>query len=131
MQLIDAFVTNRTSAKTLADGLRNGIRAMAKNYGFDYHDRLEWLVADKIDELISENKKLQAERDAAVAEVEELNDDFVECVCSGYGNLSPYCGNRCAECVDKRGWCKEVTKYCRGFIPMSYKDWRGVQKEKE
>lgn len=94
-----------------------------KRFITDYVSHLKFTI----EALLAENAKMKAERDAAVAAVEELNDDFVECVCSNYGNLSPYCGNRCEDCVDERGWCKEVTKYCHGFIPMAYKDWRGIK----
>ena len=50
--------------------------------------------------------------------VEQYNDlleNFIDFACSGVPNLSPYCMNRCVECVDGRGWCKQ--NECKGFNP--------------
>lgn len=56
---------------------------------------------------------------ADVVEVEKYNDlreKFVDYACSGTNNLAPYCENRCAECVDGRGWCR-YGRSCKGFNP--------------
>lgn len=74
-------------------------------------------AADAIEQLVKE-------RDAAIAAAENIHSDFVDFACTGISNLAPYCGNRCAECVDEAGWCKEVTKFCNGFISVEYTDWR-------
>ena len=50
-----------------------------------------------------------------VEKYHELLENFIDYACSGVPNLSPYCMNRCVECVDKRGWCKR--NECRGFNP--------------
>lgn len=46
----------------------------------------------------------------------ELRENFVDYVCSGVPNVAPYCLNKCEECVDARGWCKQIDK-CKGFNP--------------
>ena len=46
----------------------------------------------------------------------ELRENFIDFVCSGATNLAPYCKNKFAGCVDRRGWCMQ-TKWCRGFNP--------------
>ena len=45
----------------------------------------------------------------------DLREDFVDYVCSGVPFPSPYCKNRCDECVDRHGLC--TYKRCRGFDP--------------
>ena len=47
----------------------------------------------------------------------ELRENFIDYVCSGTHNLAPYCLNRCEECVDCRGWCKQDSDKCHGFNP--------------
>ena len=47
----------------------------------------------------------------------ELRENFIDYVCSGTSNLAPYCLNRCKECVDCRGWCKQDSEKCHGFNP--------------
>lgn len=47
----------------------------------------------------------------------DLREAFVDYVCSGVQNPAPYCRNRCAECVDRRGWCISQSDKCRGFNP--------------
>lgn len=51
-----------------------------------------------------------------VKKYNELRDDFISFACSGVNNLAPYCKNRCAECLDGRGWCR-YGKNCEGFNP--------------
>ena len=46
----------------------------------------------------------------------ELRENFIGFACSGVNNVAPYCKNRCAECVDARGWCR-YGEGCRGFNP--------------
>lgn len=46
----------------------------------------------------------------------ELRENFIDFVCSGVTNPAPYCKNKFAGCVNKRGWCAD-DKYCRGFTP--------------
>ena len=56
--------------------------------------------------------------DAVDAEMyNDLMDAFIDHVCSGIPNVAPFCCNRCRECVDGRGWCKEDPATCRGFNP--------------
>ena len=56
--------------------------------------------------------------DAVEAEkYDELRENFIDYVCSGIPNVAPYCANRCRECVDGRGWCKEDPATCKGFNP--------------
>lgn len=72
-------------------------------------------------------EQLVRERDAAVEAAENIHSDFAGFACAGIDNLAPYCGNRCPECIDESGWCKDVTKFCKGFISAEYTEWRGVQ----
>lgn len=51
----------------------------------------------------------------SVEKYNELREAFIDYVCSGVPNLAPYCKNRCQECVDGRGWCRE--SFCKGFNP--------------
>lgn len=68
---------------------------------------------------------VKKERDAAIACIEALKDDFVDYVCSYTSNTNPYCANKTDDCTDKRGWCVYV-KNCRGFKPKAYEEWRGI-----
>ena len=63
--------------------------------------------------LQAENDKLRAELGREQRLYESEKEDFIDCVCSGVPNLSPYCMNRHPDCVDERGWCR--TEKCRGF----------------
>ena len=60
---------------------------------------------------------LAATESAELEQVKRLyeseKEDFIDFVCSGVPNLSPYCLNRHPDCVDERGWCR--TEKCRGF----------------
>lgn len=47
----------------------------------------------------------------------ELRENFVDYYCSGDQNVAPYCLNKCEECVDKWGYCKQYSDYCKGFNP--------------
>ena len=56
--------------------------------------------------------------DAVPAEkYDELREMFVDYVCSGVSNPAPYCKNRCAECLDRYGWCRNGGENCAGFDP--------------
>ena len=57
-----------------------------------------------------------------VEKYHELLENFIDYACSGVPNLSPYCVNRCVECGDKRGWCKQ--NECRGVNPDVRKEKR-------
>ena len=48
---------------------------------------------------------------------DELRESFIDYVCSGITNPAPYCKNRCAECVNKYGWCRDKGENCAGFDP--------------
>lgn len=82
-------------------------------------------AADLIEKLVTDIDVVRKERDAAVACIEALKDDFVDYVCSGTSNTNPYCANKTDDCTDKRGWCVYV-KNCRGFKPKAYEEWRGI-----
>ena len=73
--------------------------------------RLE--AATALSTLQAENDKLRAELGREQRLYESEKEDFIDCVCSGVPNLSPYCMNRHPDCVDERGWCR--TEKCRGF----------------
>ena len=90
----------------------------------DYKEQRN-LLLQKNAELIGKIEQLAKERDAAIACIEALKDDFVEYVCSGASNTNPYCANKTDDCTDKRGWCVYV-KNCRGFKPKAYEEWRGI-----
>ena len=46
-----------------------------------------------------------------------LREAFADYVCSGVSNPAPYCKNRCAECVNEYGWCRDKGENCAGFDP--------------
>lgn len=113
---------------------RNGLEDGAKYYKeqrdlllqenaelFGKVEQLEEAVGRMAIELAAVKK----ERDAAVACIEALKDDFVDYVCSGTSNTNPYCANKTDDCTDKRGWCVYV-KNCRGFKPKAYEEWSGI-----
>ena len=54
---------------------------------------------------------------ALVEMYHDLRDNFIDYYCSGVQNVAPYCLNRCEECVDKWGYCKQYSDYCKGFNP--------------
>ena len=88
-----------------------------------------WLFADRLVDwgfpkeaeavrAVAKGIKLEKTVDAVEAEkYNDLREAFVDYVCSGIPNPAPYCGNRCKECVDGRGWCKEDPASCKGFNP--------------
>ena len=46
-----------------------------------------------------------------------LREEFIDYVCSGVSNPAPYCKNRCTECVNEYGWCRDKGENCAGFEP--------------
>ena len=70
-------------------------------------------AATALSTLQAENAQLRAELEQEQRLYESEKEDFIDCVCSGVPNLSPYCMNRHPDCVDERGWCR--TEKCRGF----------------
>lgn len=60
-----------------------------------------------------------------IEQYNDLRDAFIDFVCSGIPNPAPYCGNRCPECVDGRGWCKEDPGTCKGFNPTGERNGNG------
>ena len=64
-------------------------------------------------DLRAENEKLRAELERVKRLYESEKEDFIDCVCSGVPNLSPYCMNRRPDCVDERGRCR--SEKCHGF----------------
>lgn len=99
---------------------RNGYEA-GKAELFGKVEQLEEAVGRMAIELAAVKK----ERDAAIACIEALKDDFVDYVCSYTSNTNPYCANKTDDCTDKRGWCVYV-KNCRGFKPKAYEEWSGI-----
>jgi hypothetical protein len=55
--------------------------------------------------------------EALVEMYHELRENFIDYVCSGIPNVAPYCLNKCEECVDGYGWCKQNSDKCQGFNP--------------
>jgi hypothetical protein len=47
----------------------------------------------------------------------DLRENFIDYYCSGCQNVATYCLNRCEECVDKWGYCKQYSDKCHGFNP--------------
>lgn len=61
---------------------------------------------------------VEVEKYKTLAEMyHDLRENFVDYYCSGVQNVAPYCLNRCEECVDKWGYCKQYSDYCKGFNP--------------
>ena len=61
---------------------------------------------------------VEADKYKALLEMyHELRDNFIDYYCSGTQNVAPYCLNKCKECVDKWGYCKQYSDYCKGFNP--------------
>lgn len=71
----------------------------------------EYWTAEKIEVL----EGLLKEGVAAKEQYEELQEAFVDFVCSGTNNPAPYCKNRCNECTDSWGYCNGIK--CYGFNP--------------
>ena len=55
--------------------------------------------------------------EALVEMYHELRENFIDYVCSGIPNVAPYCLNKCEECVNGYGWCKQNSDKCQGFNP--------------
>lgn len=70
------------------------------------------VYAVEVDEYI----ELREQYDKIFTEFHELRDAFIDYVCSGIPNPSPFCKNKYPGCCDSRGWCKNDDK-CKGFNP--------------
>ena len=61
---------------------------------------------------------VEVEKYKALVEMyHDLRENFVDYYCSGEQNVAPYCLNKCKECVDKWGYCKQYSDHCKGFNP--------------
>lgn len=60
--------------------------------------------------------ELREQYDKIFTEFHELRDAFVDYVCGGIPNPSPFCKNKYPGCCDSYGWCKNDDK-CKGFNP--------------
>lgn len=49
---------------------------------------------------VTQHIELREQYDRVFTAFHELRDDFISYVCSGVPNPSPFCKNRCANCVD-------------------------------
>lgn len=61
--------------------------------------------------------ELREQYDRLFTEFHELRDSFVDYVCSGIPNPSPFCKNKRYGCCDSYGWCKNDDQ-CTGFNPV-------------
>lgn len=61
--------------------------------------------------------ELREQYDRLFTEFHELRDSFVDYVCSGIPNPSPFCKNKRHGCCDSYGWCKHDDQ-CTGFNPV-------------
>ena len=105
--------------KQLKKANANGSWNTLSDYAHKAADALQYMSegADEINnalqEQIAKNVRLRKERDVAIKKYEAEKEDFIDYVCSGVPNLSPYCMNRCLDCVDERGWWR--SEKCHGF----------------
>lgn len=60
--------------------------------------------------------ELREQYDKIFLEFHDLRDAFIDYVCSGTPNPSPFCLNKCPGCCDSYGWCK-YNDECKGFNP--------------
>lgn len=65
---------------------------------------------------VGEHIELREQYDKIFTEFHELRDAFVDYVCGGIPNPSPFCKNKYPGCCDSHGWCKNDDK-CKGFNP--------------
>ena len=70
-------------------------------------------AAEDYQQRVCDDCDLRAELEQVKRLYESEKEDFIDFVCSGVPNLSPYCLNRHPDCVDERGWCR--AEKCRGF----------------
>ncbi len=78
--------------------------------------RLEQLQKELEDER-HRHDRLQDWVRGLTAKYEELQEAFVDYVCSGVPNPAPYCKNKFGMCVNGFGWCLPESGNCRGFNP--------------
>lgn len=103
-----------SNAAELVAETRLSAEYIARLNGGESKDYIPWKAADAIEQLLAENAKLKAERDAAVADI--------IIACRGERTLCGMCGNnKCEYAGDNQTYCYKCTKY----------KWRGLQKEEE
>ena len=85
---------------------RNDVEKICKS--FVHRDSIK---SPTVDAVPVEQYKVLLER------YHELRENFIDYYCSGIPNVSPYCLNRCEDCVNTFGWCKYNSDKCRGFNP--------------
>ena len=78
-------------------------------------ERIPAVDAVEVDEYI----ELREQYDRLFTEFHELRDAFVDYVCSGIPNPSPFCKNKRHGCCDSYGWCKHDDQ-CTGFNPVEW-----------
>ena len=61
--------------------------------------------------------ELREQYDRLFTVFHELRDSFVDYVCSGVPNPSPFCKDKRHGCCDSYGWCKHDDQ-CTGFNPV-------------
>jgi len=77
---------------------------------------VEAVPAEQYDELQKRYIDLREQYDKVFTEYHELRDAFIDYVCGGVPNPSPFCKNIHPGCCDSRGWCKNDDN-CKGFRP--------------
>ena len=106
--LIEAI--NGLKTKDLYKKRRSLVERWVRNNGYDI---LLLLVKHFPNEVSVDVKQYETLRE----QYHELRENFIDYVCSGTCNVAPYCLNRCEGCVDKWGYCKQYSDYCKGFNP--------------
>lgn len=75
-------------------------------------------IAVSLLEQLPKVEAVEAEKYKALVEMyHDLRENFIDYYCSGEQNVAPYCLNKCEECVDKWGYCKQYSDHCKGFNP--------------
>lgn len=93
---------------------RNDVEKICKSFAHrDSVKNAPTVDAVEVDEYI----ELREQYDRLFTEFHELRDSFVDYVCSGIPNPSPFCKNKRHGCCDSYGWCKHDDQ-CTGFNPV-------------
>lgn len=79
--------------------------ALNRAFGFGGKRCMDYFKA--LDEVASEAEEMREKHGGLYAKTKLMEAH----------NLAPYCLNRCEECVDFRGWCKQDSDKCHGFNP--------------
>lgn len=79
-------------------------------------DEVDAVPVEQHIELQKQYIELREQYDKIFTEFHELRDAFIDYVCSGIPNPSPFCKNRCEGCLNSWGWCQS-TDACKGFNP--------------